>query len=123
MNVQKLQEALDTLKTDLDGALLSSVIWEKKTGLSITGYNQNDKAVALIGRLTNEMELSLKDLGFPPFGKYQITDLDMDALLLIINNDDYVWGNLIDKSKVTLGFLINIAMPKADKMLSEAING
>ena len=123
MNVQKLQEALDTLKTDLDGALLSSVIWEKKSGLSMVSYNPNDKGVALIGRLTNEMESSLNDLGFPPFGKYQITDLDMDAIMLIINSGDYIWGNLIDKSKVTLGFLINIAMPKADKMLSEAING
>lgn len=53
MNVQKLQEALETLKTDLDGVLLSSIIW-KKTGLSITSYNQNDKAVVLIGWLTNE---------------------------------------------------------------------
>jgi len=26
MNVQKLQEALETLKTDLDGVLLSSII-------------------------------------------------------------------------------------------------
>ena len=43
--------------------------------------------------------------------------------MLIINNGDYIWENLIDKSKVTLGFLINIAMPKADKMLLEAING
>ena len=53
MNVQKLQEALETLKTDLDGVLLSSIIW-KKTGLSITSYNQNDKAVVLMGWLTNE---------------------------------------------------------------------
>lgn len=63
------------------------------------------------------------DLGFPLFGKYQIIDLEMDTIMLIINNGDYIWENLIDKSKVTLGFLINIAMPKADKMLLEAING
>ena len=123
MNVQKLKKSIEDFKTDLDGALLSCDIWDKASGLSIASFNPNEKYTALFGRIVNNMETSLNDLGFPAFGEYQIIDLEVDAMLLIINVDGkYLWGNLIDKTQTSLGLLINISIPKARTSLIDAVN-
>ncbi len=123
MNVQKLKKSIEDFKTDLDGALLSCDIWDKTTGLSIASFNPNEKYTALFGRIVNNMESSLSELGFPSFGEYQITDLEVGAMLLIINVDGkYLWGSLIDKTQASLGLLINISIPKARTSLIEAVN-
>ncbi len=116
MNADIFTKAIENLKTDLNTGLLSSTIWDKKNGLSITSYNPNDKYTALFSNIANNIEKSLNNLGFPPFGEYQIIDLEMDTLILIANiNNEYLWGSIIDKSQVTLGFLLNIALPNALK--------
>jgi len=121
MNVKKMKESIDLLKADLDGALLSSDIWDKESGSSITSFNPNDKYTALFGSIVNNMENSLNEIGLPPFGKYQIIDLEVDAMLLILNvKGKYLWGSLIDKTHISLGFLINISIPKARASLIEA---
>jgi hypothetical protein len=113
MNVAKLKEAINIFEKDLDGALLSCNVWEKKVGLSITGYNVNEKS-ALLGKVIDSMEIAIGNIGLPPFGDYQIIDLQADALLLVMHFEGkYLWGSLIDKTKVSLGLLISIAMPNA----------
>jgi len=121
MNVTKLKEVISLFEKDLDGALLSSNLWEKKVGLSIAGYNVNEKS-ALLGKVINSMELAIDNIGLPPFGDYQIIDLKADALLLVMHFEDkYLWGSLIDKTKVSLGLLISIAMPNAREGFKKAI--
>jgi hypothetical protein len=121
MNISKLKEAIKSFETDLDGALLSCNVWEKKIGLSITGYNVNEKS-ALLGKVIDSMELAIDNIGLPPFGEYQIVDLKADALLVIMHFDDrYLWGSLIDKTKVSLGMLISIAMPNAKEAFANAL--
>jgi len=124
MRINKLQDAVDHFKAELGEALLSASVWEKESGLSLVTYNPNEKYTAIFSRLTNELENALDDLGLPPFGGYQLTDLQMDTLLLLINLDGkYYCGNIIDKSKITLGFLINISIPNFQKEMKEALKG
>jgi len=123
MNITKFNKAIEDFKTDLDGALLSCDIWDKETGFSVASYNPNEKYAALFAHIVNSMEKSLNELGFPNFGEYQIIDLEMNSLLLIINGDGkYLWGSLIDKTQTSLGLLINIYIPKARKSLIDAEN-
>ena len=123
MNLKKLNKSVEEFTKDLDGALLSCDIWDKESGLSVASYNPNEKYTALFGRIVNEMESSLSELGFPNFGEYQIIDLEMNSMLLIINGDGkYRWGSLIDKSQTSLGLLVNIFIPKARKSLIDATN-
>ena len=124
MRVKKLQAAIDHFKEELGSALLSANVWEKESGLSLVTYNPNEKYTAIFSRLTNDLENALDDLGLPPFGGYQLTDLQMDTLLLLINLDGkYYCGNIIDKSKITLGFLINVSIPNFQKEMKAALKG
>lgn len=123
MNIKRLKESIELFKNELDGALLSSDIWEKESGLSIASYNPNEKYVALFTRLTNNMDRDLEDIGFSAFGEYQLIDLENGTMLIVLNFEGkYLWGSLLDKSKLSLGRLIYIAMPKAQNSLKKAIN-
>jgi hypothetical protein len=121
MNSKKLKESIDVFKDYLGDALISSDIWEKN-GLSIASYKSNERYTALFARIIKNMEMALDDLNFPPFGEYQLIDLEANYLLLIINfKQKYVWGSLIDKTKVSLGEIIFIAIHKAKTSFKEAM--
>jgi len=122
VNIVKLKESIALFKKELDGALISSDIWDKKNGLSIAAYNPNAKYVALFTRLINNMGQDLKEIGFSAFGEYQLIDLEGNTLIFVMNfNEVYLWGSLLDKSKLSLGQLLFIAMPKAQDSLKQAI--
>ncbi|HIP48474.1 MAG TPA: hypothetical protein EYG92_05860 [Lutibacter sp.] len=123
MNIKRLKDSIALFKKELDGALISSDIWDKANGLSIASYNPNEKYVALFTRLMNNMDRDLETIGFSAFGEYQLTDLEEDTMLLVVNfKGVYLWGSLLDKAKLSLGRLLFIAMPKAQESLKLAIN-
>jgi hypothetical protein len=110
----KFKKVIEVLKNDLEDGLLFCDVWSKDTDLSVASFNPNEKYTALFGRVTKNMEKALNDLGFPEFGEFQIIDLEADSLLIILNlKKDFLLGGLIDKSEVTLGILLNIAIPNA----------
>ena len=123
MDVKKLKETMELFKNYLGDGLISSDIWDKKDGLSVASYQTNDRFSALFARILKNTETSLKDLDFPSFGEYQITELNDDKLLLIINyENNYFWGSLIDKSKISLGTLIFVVITKVKEALKEAFD-
>jgi hypothetical protein len=122
MNIQKLKATLEEFKDNLGESLLSSDIWDTKSGLSIIGYNANEKYVALFNGLTESMGHHLQKLDFSQFGEYQLTDLDNNSMLLLLNfKGEYLWGSLLDKTNLSLGNLFFIAIPKAKIALKKAM--
>ncbi len=114
MKNNKYTRTIESLKNDMEDGLLFCDIWSKETGLSLEGYNPNAKYSALFGKITQSMEKALNDLGLPLFGKYQIIDLEADAILFIINLDEkHLLGGLADKNLVNMGILLNFAIPNA----------
>ncbi len=108
------QKTIESLKRDLGSALLSADIWDKKSGLSMGSYNPNAKATAILDKIVNDFENSLQELGFPGLNKYIVADLDANTALVIINlSENFMVGNIIDKSQTTLGILFNVAIPAA----------
>ena len=106
------KKVIETFKNDLEDALLACDIWDKKSDLSLESYNSNPKATALFGSILKNFENHLENLGFPKLGKFIIADLDVNSMIVIINlNDNNFMGSLIDSSQVSLGILINIAIP------------
>jgi len=106
------KKVIETFKNDLEDALLACDIWDKKSDLSLESYNSNPKATALFGRISNNFEKSLDNLGFPKLNKFIIADLDANSMLVIINlNDKNFMGAIVDTSQVSLGVLINLAIP------------
>ncbi len=106
------KKVIETYKNDLEDALLACDIWDKKTGLSLESYNPNPKATALFAKISNSFEKSLENLGFPKLSKFIIADLDANSMVVIINlNNNNFMGSIVDTSQVSLGVLINIAIP------------
>ncbi len=116
----KYKKTVNSLQENLEDGLLFCDIWSRETGLLIDGYNQNPQYSALFGRISNNIEKALKDLGLPDFGKYQIIDLESDTLLFMVRLDEeYLLGGLVDKNIVNMGLLLNIAIPEVLKTYKE----
>jgi CheY-like chemotaxis protein len=121
MNVQKLNQAVDAMKKDLGDGLLATDIWIVTDGVSIAAYNPQPKATALFNQLTSYLADTLRDSGFPGLGKYYLLDLVDNNMVIILPMGEYRWGMMVDSSKIQLGLLLNIVIPKIIDAFEEAV--
>jgi len=120
MNVQKLNESIEVLKNNLGQSLVACDIFTTEDAQSIAGYNTQPVASALFCRITNMMNESLADSGFPTLGKFYLLDLANKFKVVVLPLGEYQWGMLIDGTKIQLGLALNVALPKAIKAFEEA---
>jgi len=123
MNIQKLNSAIEELKTNLGVGLLATDIFDSAEKQSIAGWNTNPQACAVFGQITEGMNNALSESQFPTLGKYYLLNLVSNKLVMVIPLGDYQWGMLLDKSKISLGLVLNIALPKAISAFEEALIG
>jgi hypothetical protein len=109
------------LKEDLGDALIAADIWPTGSGQSIAGFNSQPKATALFEQVTIYMSKTLSGAGFPGLNKYYMLDLQADSLVIVLQFEGYQWGMLINTTKVQLGLLLNIAIPKAREAFLDAL--
>ncbi len=123
MNVKMLKETMEGLKTDLDGALVSSDIWQTGTGTALVSYEGNAQATALFEKVTQDINKALKGAEFPVINDYYLLNLANDMIVVVLQTvEGYEWTMLVDGKKVNLGLLLNVAVPNALKALKEAVN-
>ncbi len=120
MNIKKLEDAVENMKSSMGTSLLGTEIWAEADGQSLVSYNPNPKAVALFNRLTGIIKKTLKDASFPSLRDYYMLNLD-DGLVFVMAFEGYGWGMLIDPEKTQLGLLLNVIVPDAQSALSEAV--
>jgi len=123
MNISKLNEAVEKLKTDLGKGLLATDIWFVADGQSIAGYNPQPKATALFNRITMMINSTLSESGFPALNKYYVLDLADNNMVIVLPLGDFQWGLLVDSTQTPLGLLLNIAIPHMLAIFNEAVNG
>jgi len=121
MNVNMLNQAIETLKEDLGEGLLATDIFTVRDGMSVGGFNPQPKASALFNLLATNIMKTLKGAGFPNLNKYVMMDLEDDKMVIIIPMDDYRWGILVDTSKIQLGLLVSIAIPNGIENAKKAL--
>jgi hypothetical protein len=122
MDVQKLKNAIEILRSAEDGGLIACDIWPTGMGQSIAGYNSQPKASALFEKMTEYLTKTLDGAGFPKLNKYYMLDLDGENLVIVLQfKEGYQWGMLVDNSKVNLGMLLHVAIPNARKAFLEAL--
>jgi hypothetical protein len=113
INVDKLEAAIQELKSTLKEGLLASDIWDSSMGLSLAGYNPQPAAVALFTEMTNILRSTLADAGFPGLNRYFILDLEGDHMVMIIRHGNgLLQGILLNSKKVNLGLLMSVVLPK-----------
>lgn len=121
MNVKKLNQAIEVQKENMGEGLLATDIYGSEDGQSLVGWNSNPQACALFNRITNYMKEAIDGAGFPPLNRYYILDLADDKLVIVIILGDFQWGMLVDRTKIQLGLLLNVAMPKMIVAFEEAM--
>ncbi|WPD20741.1 MAG: response regulator [Candidatus Electrothrix scaldis] len=121
MDVQKLNSIIESMTKDLGQGLLATDIWTVADGFSIAGHNPQPKATALFNQLTTYLNDTLEGSGFPGLGRYYMLDLLDNKLVIILPMGEYRWGVLVDSSKVQLGLLLNIIVPRIIDAFEEAM--
>lgn len=114
VDIDVLQESWTEQQKFLKDGLIAGDIWDRSTGLSISGMNSMPEAVAMFNRLTEELKDTLSGSGFPDLNRYFILNLEEDKLFVIIcHADDLLQGMLLNPKKVNMGILFTVAVPKA----------
>ena len=120
MNTKMLDNAVQDLRNILRDGLIATDIWDRGTGLSLAGHNQQPVAVALFTRITDELDTSLRDSQFPPLSRYYLLDMEGNHTVVVINHGHILQGLLVDNKRANLGLLISVAIPKMLELVARA---
>ena len=101
--------------------MLATDIYYTADAQSIAGFNSQPKACALFNRVTNDLKNSLNDAKFPALGNYYLMELEGDNMVVVVAMEDYQWGMLLDKTKVPLGLLLNVIIPKVIEQFKDVL--
>ena len=118
---QKVNELIEMSKEMLGNGLLLSVIWATADGQPIANFNAPVKASALFNQITQGLDKALQGSEFPKLGNYYVVDMADSALGVVISMGAFQWGLIVDKTKTTLGLLLNVAMPEMIDAFKETI--
>lgn len=121
LNLDVLQECWTEQKKYLKDGLISGDIWDRNTGLSLMGFDANPEATALFNQLTGDLVDTLSGSGFPKFNRYYMVNLENDKLFIVIRHgDSLLQGMLLDPTKINMGILLTVAIPKAIAKVKES---
>jgi hypothetical protein len=121
MDTRLLDNAVTELRNTLRDGLLATDIFDRDSGLSLAGFNQQPVAVALFTRITSELEGALRDSQFPPLARYYMMDMEGNHTVVVINHGQLLQGILVDNKRANLGIVIAVAIPKMLDLVKKAI--
>ena len=99
-------------KNELGEALLFFDIWETRTGKILTSVNHNEDYANTFSKYVIDVATQMRELGFPLLKSFQIAQLEMDSLHLILKlNNQYIMGCLLDNSRFTYKELLSEMIP------------
>jgi hypothetical protein len=123
IDVSALEQTVADAKAVLKDGLAAIDIWDRETGLSLAGHNPQPEAVALFNQLTNELSDTLSGSGFPALNRYYMLDLEGGNTVVVQKHgDDLLSGMLLDASRVNLGILVSVVIPRVAAGIAGARN-
>jgi hypothetical protein len=123
IDVDALNDSVENLKHLLKDGLVATDIWVAKDGLSLTGLNTQASA-GIWTQLTEALQGTLQDSGFPGLRRYYLLDLDGDHTSMIIRHgDELLQGLLLKNNKINMGVLLSVAVPRAIEQVRQAMAG
>jgi hypothetical protein len=123
IDVKILEVAVQDLRNVLRDGMVATDIWDRASGLSLAGFNQQPVAVALFTRITGELESSLADSQFPHLSRYYLIDMEGNHTAVVINHGNVLQGLLVDNKRANLGLLISVAIPRMVEAVQKAKGG
>jgi hypothetical protein len=124
IDIDALNDSIENMKHLLKDGLLATDIWVAKDGLSLAGYNHQSSSCGIWTQLTDSLQGTLLDSGFPSLKRYYLLDLDGDHTSMIIRHGEQILqGILLNKNKVNMGVLLSVAVPRAIEQVGQALAG
>lgn len=122
INTEKLESTIADAKSMLKDGLLTVDVWERKTGLSLAGFNTQPVAVALFTQVMESLDSALQQAAFPAIDRYAMFDMKDGHIVVIINHGELLQGLLMN-NKVNLGIVLSVVVPNGLKGIAEAQQG
>jgi len=117
--IKKLQECIKFAKEELGKGLLAEDIFSSEGLPVVDGYHSNPKASALLANITDYIKKAVKASNFPDLRDYYMIELEGNKALIVILNEEFQWGLLIDTKIIKLGYLFSIFLPQAIEKFRE----
>lgn len=121
MNIQKLNAAMDNLKSRTGDALVVTSILGYEDGQTLMEVNSDPKTDALIARMTSFLVQVMSKSTLGKIGDYVIIDYSHNIVGVILLFERHCWAIGIDKTKLPLGMLLNIILPDTIKDFNGAL--
>jgi len=111
-----LNQSIEVLLEDLGNSLISCDISMVGVKKSIAGYNTQHSITNLFADLNLKFKKALKDSNFPTIGDYYMLNLANDYIILVLYFQKFQWVILLSKTKVNMGVLHCVTIPKIKKL-------
>ena len=121
MNIKMLGNCITMIRENLGDGVLAVDIYSGDDGQPLVSHNSSATASALFSQITEYMAGALSASGFPSMGSFYIIDLADDKMVVVVPLGDYQMGMLVDKTKVKMGLLMSIVIPKVVDSFEEAL--
>lgn len=123
VDIDKLEASWADQEKYLKDGLLAGDIWDRSTGLSLSGRNSQPEANALFNVLTETLSITLEGSGLPELNRFYLLNLEDNKIALVINHGkSLLQGLLLNPEKVNMGILFSVAIPKALAQVADALN-
>ena len=115
----KLDAVWDAIELFLKNGLVAGDFWDVSTGMSVSGKKSDAAFVALFNQLIPIINSTLEGSGYAKFGKFFVIKEKQGFFVVINHGSGLMQGVMLDESKINLGLLFNVAIPRALKMVNE----
>ncbi|KQC12482.1 MAG: hypothetical protein APR63_10955 [Desulfuromonas sp. SDB] len=115
----KIIKAMELFKNEFTPGVINSDIIYVNDAKSLASWNSNDKSSGLFTEIVQMMNEYLHKRLFN-WGDYIVMDLADNKIALIILMNRFIWSILVDGSRIQLGTLLSIILPKAVQKFKQA---
>lgn len=112
MKNSSIQEMMTFLQEEVGDGIVSASVYTANDGQSLGGINSNLKGAALLSRVTVQLTAAVKSAGFKGLGPYYLLTIGQDMEALVVPMGDFECSILFDNTKVKMGLIINLVVPR-----------
>jgi len=121
--LEDIRKCINGLREDLGEGFIETDIWSTTTDKSVAFHHQHQygakpKHLKVFGETSKQLKEALKESYYPGIGDYYIIALENNRVAVVINYrsekslEEFQQYILVDLSKVTIGVLMSIAIPR-----------
>ncbi len=122
---ENFENAQKIMIEELGEAFIGGSFWISGDAQPLVSYPKENAMInigvanALFDRVTAMIRKSFKESELPTqINKYYLIDLTDNMVALVVLFENFQWGVIINTNEASLGLILNVALPKAMKILS-----